>query len=166
MKNMKSYVKAILGEETLEGFNDFEKGVIFMEKSRLDHSLPPRIDFLTALEFAKDGVENLKDYSTTCPNIVKQVGLLSIDLLNIQLEILDKYPKMTDWTYRKSLEITRSDEDLCNRLDFVAGKLYQLMPLYSEEIQKEVIKNYEKEKESREFIDGLKNIAEGEDTIN
>ena len=160
MKKMKSYVRAILGEEqNLNEFNDFEKGVIFMEKSRLDQPLPQRVEFLAALEFAKDGVENLEGYSSEVPNVIRQVGLLSIDLLELQIEILDKFPEEEKWTYRKSLEFTRSDEDLCDRLDFIAGKLYQLMPIYSEELQKEVIKNYEKEIESRKVLEGLEKIS-------
>ena len=161
VKGMKSYVKVILGEEeqNLNEFNDFEKGVIFMEKSRLDQPLPPKVDFIAALEFAKDGVENLEGYSSEVPNVIRQVGLLSIDLLELQIEILDKFPEEEKWTYRKSLEFTRSDKDLCDRLDFIAGKLYQLMPIYSEELQKEVIKNYEKEIESRKVLEGLEKIS-------
>ena len=159
IKGLKSYVRAILGETDLEKFNDFEKGVVFMERSRLEQPLPPRVDFLAALEFAKDGVENLKNYSSDVPNIIREVGKLSIELLELQIEILDKFPEEKNWTYKKSLEITRSDEDLCDRLDFVAGKLYQLMPIYSEELQKEVIKNAEKEIESRKVLEGLEKIS-------
>lgn len=140
MKGMKSYVKAILGEDSLEKFNDFEKGVVFMERSRLDQSLPQRQDFQAALKFAKDGVEGLVDYDG--PNIIKQVGLLSMDLLKLQIEILDKYKEEEKWTYRKSLELTRSDEDLCNRLDFTANKLYQLLPLYSKEMELQYVKEW------------------------
>lgn len=165
MKNLKSYVKTILGEGDLNQFNDFEKGVVFMERSRLDQPLPPRIDFLVALEFAKDGVENLKDYSSEVPNIIREVGKLSIELLELQIEILDKFPEEKNWTYRKSMEFTRDDEELCDRLDFLAGKLYQLMPVYSETIQEEMIKNAEKEMESRKILEGLKDINEG-DPIN
>lgn len=165
MKNLKSYVKTILGEGDLNQFNDFEKGVVFMERSRLDQPLPPRIDFLVALEFAKDGVENLKEYSSEVPNIIREVGKLSIELLELQIEILDKFPEEKNWTYRKSMEFTRDDEDLCDRLDFLAGKLYQLMPVYSETIQEEMIKNAEKEMESRKILEGLKDINEG-DPIN
>lgn len=165
MKNLKSYVKTILGEGDLNRFNDFEKGVVFMERSRLDQPLPPRIDFLVALEFAKDGVENLKDYSSEVPNIIREVGKLSIELLKLQIEILDKFPEEKNWTYRKSMEFTRDDEDLCDRLDFLAGKLYQLMPVYSKTLEEEMIKNAEKEMESRKFLEGLKDINEG-DPIN
>lgn len=166
MKNLKSYVKTILGEGDLNQFNDFEKGVVFMERSRLDQPLPPRIDFLVALEFAKDGVENLKDYSSEVPNIIREVGKLSIELLELQIEILDKFPEEKNWTYRKSMEFTRDDEDLCDRLDFLAGKLYQLMPVYSKTLEEEMIKNAEKEMESRKFLEGLEKINEGEDPIN
>ena len=166
MKNLKSYVKTILGEGDLNQFNDFEKGVVFMERSRLDQPLPPRIDFLVALEFAKDGVENLKDYSSEVPNIIREVGKLSIELLELQIEILDKFPEEKNWTYRKSMEFTKDDEDLCDRLDFLAGKLYQLMPVYSKTLEEEMIKNAEKEMESRKFLDGLEKINEGEDPIN
>ena len=99
MKNLKSYVRTILGDGNLNQFNDFEKGVIFMEKSRLDQPLPSRKEFEVALEFAKDGVECLEEYSTKCPDVVKQVGLLSIELLRLQLEILDKYPNIENWTF-------------------------------------------------------------------
>lgn len=165
VKGLKSYVKAILGETDLEKFNDFEKGVVFMERSRLEQHLPPRVDFLAALEFAKDGVENLKDYSSEVPNIIREVGKLSIELLELQIEILDKFPEEKNWTYRKSMEFTRDDEDLCDRLDFLAGKLYQLMPIYSKTLEEEMIKNAEKEMESRKILEGLKNINEG-DPIN
>lgn len=141
MKNMKSFVKAVLGEDQkLERFNDFEKGVVFMERSRLDQSLPSRQDFQAALEYAKDGVEGLVDYDG--PNIIKQVGLLSMDLLKIQLETLDKHPETKDWTYRKSLEVTMNNPDLCDRLDFTAGKLYKLIPLYSKELEMAYIKEW------------------------
>lgn len=166
MKNLKSYVKTILGEGDLNQFNDFEKGVVFMERSRLDQPLSPRIDFLVALEFAKDGVENLKDYSSEVPNIIREVGKLSIELLELQIEILDKFPEEKNWTYRKSMEFTRDNEDLCDRLDFLAGKLYQLMPVYSKTLEEEMIKNAEKEMESRKFLEGLEKINEGEDPIN
>lgn len=166
VKGLKSYVKAILGETDLEKFNDFEKGVVFMERSRLEQPLPPRVDFLAALEFAKDGVENLKDYSSEVPNIIREVGKLSIELLELQIEILDKFPEEKNWTYRKSMEFTRDDEDLCDRLDFLAGKLYQLMPVYSKTLEEEMIKNAEKEMESRKFLEGLEKINEGEDPIN
>ena len=128
MRNMKSYVKAILGEEDLNKFNDFEKGVVFMERSRLDTSMPSREEFEAALEFAKDGVSNLEDYNG--PNIIKQVGLLSVELLEIQLEIFDKHPEIHSWTYRKSIEVTRSDENICDKMDFLAGKLYQLVTIF------------------------------------
>lgn len=166
MKNLKSYVKTILGEGDINQFNDFEKGVVFMERSRLDQPLPPRIDFLVALEFAKDGVENLKYYSSEVPNIIREVGKLSIELLELPIEILDKFPEEKNWTYRKSMEFTRDDEDLCDRLDFLAGKLYQLMPVYLKTLEEEMIKNAEKEMESRKFLEGLEKINEGEDSIN
>ena len=133
MKNLKSYVRTILGEGDLDQFNDFEKGVIFMERSRLDTTLPSRKEFDVALEFAKDGREGLVDYDG--PNVVKQVGKLSIELLEIQLEILDKCPEEVNWTYRKSYEVTRSNKDLCDKLDFLANKLYQLVPIYSKEME-------------------------------
>lgn len=166
MKNLKSYVRAILGEEDLNEFNDFEKGVIFMEKSRLDQPLPPRGDFVVALEYAKAGLEGLKEYSTECPSVIKNVAKLSIELLEFQLEILDKFPEEKNWTYRKSMEFTRSDEGLCDKMDFLTGKLYQMMPVYTEVCNKEMVKNAEREMRSKEFLDGLKDINEEEDTVN
>ena len=144
MKNLKSYVREILKTgEVSDEFNDFEKGVVYMERSRLDQPLPPRRDFIAALEFAKDGVRNLEDYSTNCPSVIKQVGCLSIELLELQLEILDRHPEEKDWTYRKSIEVTRDNEDLCDKMDFLAGKMYQLMPIYTAAFEKEYIKNIE-----------------------
>lgn len=141
MKNLKSYVREILktGEVSNE-FNDFEKGVIFMERSRLDTIMPSRKDFEAALEFAQDGLKGLENYDG--PNVIKRVGLLSVELLKIQLEILDKCPEVTEWTYRKSIEVTKSDEDLCNRMDFLAGKIYQLMPVYSKEMELQYVKEW------------------------
>ena len=141
IKGLKSYVRVILGEEGMENFNDFEKGIIFMERSRLDQPLPPREDFLVALEYAEDGFKGLDEYSSELPKVIKQVGKFSIELLKMQLEVLDKYPEESDWTYRKSLECTKSDEDLCNRIDFLTGKLYQIMPLYTKAMEQEYIKN-------------------------
>lgn len=140
MKNMKSYVRASLGLEDLGNFNNFEKGVIYMERSRLSEKLPSRAEFETALNFAKDGLNGLVDYDG--PSIVKQVGALSVDLLKIQLEILDKHPEINDWTYQKSMEVTLSHPDLCDKLDFTAGKLYKLMPLYSKEMEMAYIKEW------------------------
>ena len=140
MKNLKSYVRASLGLVEIDNFNDFEKGVIYMERSRLDQKLPSRKEFEAALEFARNGVEGLADYHG--PNIVKQVGLLSIELLEIQIEVLDKRPEETNWTYRKSMEVTLEDSDLCNRMDFLAGKLYQLMPIYSKEMELQYVKDW------------------------
>lgn len=157
IKGMKSYVRTILGENPeMKGFNDFEKGVIFMEKSRLDQPLPPREEFVVALEFAKDGLDGLKEYSTECPSVIKNVAKLSIELLEFQLEILDNFPEEKNWTYRKSLEFTKSDEDLCDKMDFLTGKLYQMMPVYTEVCNKEMIKNAEREMRSREFLDSFK----------
>lgn len=141
MKNMKSYVKAILGEDQkLEQFNDFEKGIIFLERSRLDQPLPQRNEFEVALDVAKDGLNGLVDFEG--PRVVRQVALLSVELLNLQLEILNKYPEEVDWTYRKSYELTRSEEGLCDRMDFLACKLYQLIPLYSKEMEMAYIKEW------------------------
>ena len=140
MKNLKSYVRASLGLEDLEKFNDFEKGVIYMERSRLSQKMPSREEFEAALEFAKDGLKGLEDYDG--PNVIKQVGLLSVDLLNIQLETFDKHPEIQDWTYQKSMEVTLSDPYLCDRLDFTANKIYQLMPLYSKEMELQYVKEW------------------------
>ena len=140
IKGLKSYVKAILGEGSLDNFNDFEKGVIFMERSRLDTSMPSRAEFETALEFAKEGISGLEDYDG--PKIIEHVAKLSVELLEIQLEIFDKHPEIQDWTYRKSIEITKSEEDLCNRMDFLAGKMYQLMPVYSKEMELQYVKDW------------------------
>lgn len=140
MKGLRSYVRTILGEGDLNCFNDFEKGVIYMERSRLSQSLPSREEFVTALKFAEDGLKGLAEYNG--PSLVKQVGLLSVELLKIQLEILDRYPEETDWTYKKSLEVTMSDPDLCDKLDFTANKLYKLIPLYSKEMEMAYIKEW------------------------
>lgn len=140
IKGMKSYVRTILGEETLDNFNDFEKGIVYMERSRLDQQLPSKQEFEMALEFAKNGLDGLVDFSG--PRFAKQVAKLSIELLEIQLEIIDKRPDEINWTYKKSFEVVRSDEDLCNRMDFLASKLYQIMPLYSKEIEQEYIKEW------------------------
>lgn len=141
MKNLKSYVRTILGENPeMNGFNDFEKGLIFLEKSRLDTALPSRKEFMVALDFAKDGIDGLLD--SDGPRVVRQVAELSIELLEMQIEILDKCPEETSWTYRKSYEVTKSDEDLCNRMDFLAGKLYQLIPIYSKEMETAYIKDW------------------------
>ena len=111
-----------------------------MERSRLSQKMPSREEFEAALEFAKDGVKGLEDYNG--PNVIKQVGLLSIDLLTIQLETFDKHPEITEWTYQKSMEVTLSDPDLCDRLDFTANKIYQLMPAYSKEMELQYVKNW------------------------
>ena len=140
MKNMKSFTKAILGYEDLEKFNDFEVGVIFMERSRLNQPLPKREEFEAALNFVKDGVENLVDFDG--PRIVKQVGNLSVDLLKIQLETLDRCPEEREWTYKRSLEVALENEDICDKLDFTAGKLYQLMPEYTKIMELEYTKQW------------------------
>ena len=142
MKNMKSYVRAALGMEDMEKFNDFEKGTIYMERSRLDSPLPSREEIEIALEFARETMKNAEE-SIMVPKVIKQVGNLSIELLEIQLETLDRCPEETDWTYRKSMEVTLENPDLCDRLDFTAGKVYQLMPLYTETMTSEYIKDFQ-----------------------
>ena len=138
---MKSYVKAILGKEDLSKFNDFETGVIYMERSRLDQPLPERQEFAAALEFAENTMEGAKECSSIS-TIAIQVGKLSIELLELQLKVLDSYPEETDWTYRKSMELTASDPNLCDQLDFVANKIYQLMPEYTKVIEMEQLKDF------------------------